>query len=457
MRSLLRTALALSSVGVVLAACTDQPSAAPTAPAAPRALPITPNALAIPSTCDVNALKTYARGYANKSNDALLSIIGDIPTAQKADKPTSTGAATDKVYDALSRIAAIRGTSAQKSDATAAAFDQLVRGLLACTNPSVVSATTPEPAGGFGGALGRNWAFEVRGKPPTDPSGGAYERGSIDNSWWAAWPKEGTWAEAITSTLTNDRVLIYGYRTSTSPVAGRLGSTFEHFSIPFIDHTSFSLSATLGLCFGDASQITGSPRLNHDKEFLPLPLVQPTCETPVAWTLGALAFGRVSPMQLAQRAVGLFLPQTLYASTLFAGGGVTGSPDDFSPSAVWDLSTFSLSGLGIITDGKTSDQIHVAGNQPVTLNVTITGGGNAPEGTPIVASVVGNNSTIAFFSDNNGTALPTATRYVDASGIVSFAGVRLTKAGGYQIAFQVALDGLAGPQTISNSFNIQNK
>ncbi len=98
---------------------------------------------------------------------------------------------------------------------------------------------------------------------------------------------------------------------------------------------------------------------------------------------------------------------------------------------------------------------------------------NAAVGTPVAISVVGNSSVIAYFKDGkNGAPAPTATRYVAAdpitgksTGIASFDEVYLTKAGGYNVAFQVALVNattgkidFAGAQVLtSNSFNMQGK
>jgi hypothetical protein len=44
-----------------------------------------------------------------------------------------------------------------------------------------------------------------------------------------------------------------------------------------------------------------------------------------------------------------------------------------------------------------------------------------------------------------------------ADGIASFAGVCLTKAGGYQLVATGTFDGVPAQPKLSNSFNIQNK
>jgi hypothetical protein len=45
----------------------------------------------------------------------------------------------------------------------------------------------------------------------------------------------------------------------------------------------------------------------------------------------------------------------------------------------------------------------------------------------------------------------------NATGLVSFDNVYLTKAGGYQLGFQIAFDGVSGAAVFTNSFNMQNK
>jgi hypothetical protein len=72
-------------------------------------------------------------------------------------------------------------------------------------------------------------------------------------------------------------------------------------------------------------------------------------------------------------------------------------------------------------------------------------------------SIAGNNSNIAFFSENGGPAVATVTRTTDQNGYANFGDVSLTKAGGYTLNFRVNFNGVTGTTTPSNSFNIQNK
>src|SRR5215204_5054331 len=98
MRSQLRTSLALCAASAVLAACTDQPASAPTGPTVPRAPSLATNPLGNTGVCNVTDLKSYARAYANKSNDLLVTIAGDIQgLLTKNGSPTV--ASTDKAFD----------------------------------------------------------------------------------------------------------------------------------------------------------------------------------------------------------------------------------------------------------------------------------------------------------------------------------------------------------------------
>src|SRR5688500_13141717 len=126
MRSLLRTSLALCAASAVLAACTDQPA---TAPAVRATIPRAANALLLTGGCDVTQLKADARAYANRSNDVLVTIAGDIGGLTRNGV---TAASTNKAFDGLARMAAIRGTSAMNPEVTGVVFDRLVRGFLKC-------------------------------------------------------------------------------------------------------------------------------------------------------------------------------------------------------------------------------------------------------------------------------------------------------------------------------------
>jgi len=434
--------------------------------------------LILPAACDINQLKADSRSFAKSNNDILLTIANDLQ--QEIGKRGQTDAATDKVLDGLSRIAAIRGTGDQNPDITAFVFNRLVKGWLVCAKPTFVAgALEPNPpvvddtVGGFGPAVGSHWVFEVRGKnndPATiydDPTAGAYERNKpafTTGIFWALESGEASWAASIGGSLKPDRVFIYGYQTSSDVIPAKSGSSFDHRTIPRISpegtaNPTFTLSAKLGLCGVDG--LGTGQRVDHADVFLPLES-NFACTTPAPIVAGSsiYALQLLNPMSLAQRAMGFFAPQQLYA-----GGGVVGSrPKGLSPSSVYDLSKYSLSILGTVADGKTSKPLQFTNSNPVTVSVTFEGA-TAPKGTPVAISVVGNSSSIAFFKDGSkGTPAPTVTRFVGNNGIVSFDNVFLTKAGGYTVSFRVSLsnptggiDFLGGNVINSNAFNYQNK
>jgi len=484
MRSL-RTALAISLASAALAACSDQPGSAPTDPSRPTVrIPAAVNGavLALPACGDFTQLKADSRAY-TKSNDALLTIAGDLQS--EVGKRGRTRAATNLVLDGLARIAAIRGTTAQNSDITALVFDRLVRGWLACPETTFTSgALEPTPplttdgVGGFGPALGSHWVFEVRGKN-TDPPGGAYERNKppVGTTFWALEPGETdgqgnpSWAASIGGSLGLGRIFIYGYQIDNNAIPAKFGSSFEHRTIPKISPTgtnnpTFTLSEKVGLCGLDAQ---GGRRVDHNNAFLPLvtsfQCVQPP-EILASSSSAIYALQSLNPISLAQRAMAFLAPQPLHAAISIVGG--RGGP--LSPSSVFDLSQYGLSIQGTVADGKTSVPLAFvgSGNPPVTVFVSVPGNNGpvaAPVGTPVAISIVGNSSSIAFFKDGaSAPATATVTRFVGASGIVSFADVFLTKSGGYQVAFRVSLpngnggvDFLGGNVATSNSFNYQNK
>lgn len=476
MRSLLRPALA--SLGcAVLAACSDQPTSVSNASTELRPnLDVTAQlAFQVITPCDISALRTDARLYANRSNDVLLSIIGDLGSLVR-NGPTTGG--NDKAFDGLSRMAAIRGTSDQKPGVTGAVFDRLVKRFVGCMQPAIYAGvlepdppTTATRGGGFKQALGDGWVFEVRGKA-TDPATAAFERGAASpTTWWAVDKRAASWAGSINSALP-DRVLIFGWRTSTFiPSNDRAGSAFEHRTIPDVNKladpgTDFLLDVNVGLCFLDEADIITTQRVNHDSRFLPLSedINCNTPPTPISANAGSLALGPLNPVRLAQRAAGFFWPQPLHAATMFFGGSITGRPDDFSPSAVYDLSQIKLV-FDTIANGFVDTPLTATGAPAHEVRVYAFSLDNTPvpiPGVDVVVKIAGNSSTISFFG---GTSNADATITADSviakgtpEGYAKLTGVTVTKAGGYNLSARVNVVGVVGSTLFQSlSFNIQNK
>ena len=232
MRPQLRIAVVLSAASVTLSACSDRSTSVPTSPVTAR--PNTAVAAATLTTlaCDFTLLKSDARAYAASNKDALFTIIGDLQTLAK-NGPNA--AATDKAFDGLSRLAAIRGTSAQAGGVTGAVFDRLTRRLLGCTESYVTGGAA---AVDFTPALAPGWAYEVRGKDAVDgATAGVYERGAT-GAYWAAEAGGASWGQTLNvtapvGTTATKRALVYGYRvTDFLTNDPKAGSAFEHATIP---------------------------------------------------------------------------------------------------------------------------------------------------------------------------------------------------------------------------------
>jgi hypothetical protein len=428
--------LAAASIAA-LAACGETPTSSRN-PAVARATtaPLT-------LTCDINGLKSNARAYAASNKDPLYTIIGDL---QQLVKKGPNEAGTDKAFDGLARLAAMRGTSAQLSTATGATFNALTLGFLGCME-SYISANVP---GDFSvaGALSPGWMYEVRGKA-SDGDAGVYERGL--SPYWAAEAPQG-WAVASTSAA--KRFLVYGYRLTdfltTDPT---VGSAFEVATIPTIASGKLTLGSplTIGECEVD---VTNTLRVQHEQEILKEEELG--CATPPAFATLSLPSGAkgFSPLHLAQRALDIFSPRTLQATMII--GSVGGGRSVLSPFAVIDMQSVQLAFTGTIADGAISKPLAFRSGDPVQVRVSTKNGSPLSDAT-VTLSIVGNSSSIAFFQDGSAAPSVTVSRTTDANGVATFDNLKLTKAGGYTLDATGAFDGVAGTTTLSNLFNMKNK
>lgn len=437
MRHLTTAGFVAASV-LALTACGD--TARPPASSAPRT-DVAPAPLAV--TCNFTTLKQNARSYSASNKDALFTIIGDL---QSLSKNGPNPAATDKAFDGLSRLAAMRGTNAQSSGATGAVFNSLTTGFLGCME-SYITATIP---GDFtvAGALGAGWLYEVRGKDAADGSLGAYERGNTP--FWAAEAPAG-WGASINAASQAKRFLIYGSRITTFLTNDpEVGSSFELRTIPTIASgvLAFSSPLTIGVCDLDA---TPTMRVQHVDQILLLKSL--VCSTPPAFAAASTRSSRFLAA-LGRHAVELFTPNSAQAA--FKLGAVGGGASELSPSVVIDMQKVTLSFAKPVANGTNSAPLADANGNPIQAAVTTLAGTPLPN-VVVTLAIAGNNSSIAFFRDGTNAASVTVTRTTGADGTVTFAGVSLTKAGGYQLTVTGSFDGVAGAPVVSNLFNIQNK
>ncbi len=433
----LATLITAASVAV-LAACGETPTSARN-PQVARA-----TATSLTLTCDIKGLKSNARAYAVSNQDPLYTIIGDL---QQLVKNGPTAAGTDKAFDGLARLAAMRGTSAQLGTATGTTFNALTLGFLGCME-SYISANVP---GDFSvdGALSPGWMYEVRGGA-SDAAAGAYERG-VGSPYWGAEAPQG-WT--VASTSVTKRFLVYGYRLTDFFTADpTVGSAFEVSTIPTIASGKLTLGSplTVGQC---EVELTSTLRVQHQQEILTQSGL--SCAAPPAFaslSVPSEANG-FSPMRFAQRALDLFAPRTLNAAMII--GSVGGAGSVLSPFAVIDMQSVRLAFVHGIADGAVSQPLADTSGNPVQVRVS-TLNGSPLRGATVTLSIAGNSSSIAFFQDGSAAASTTVSRTTDANGLVTFDNVRLTKAGGYTLLAAGSFDGVPGTSTLSNSFNMQNK
>ncbi|HEY9514870.1 MAG TPA: hypothetical protein VIQ74_04245 [Gemmatimonadaceae bacterium] len=443
MRHSLRVASLLSATAIALVACGDPPAPAPTAPS--NALS-SASATALALTCDFVSLKSNARDYAASNKDELFTIIGDL---QSLSKNGPNAGATDKAFDGLARLAAMRGTSAQKSTATGDAFNNLTTGFLGCME-SYITSTVPSSFS-VAGALGDGWMYEVRGKDLVDGAAGSYERGASPN--WAAEAPHG-WGASISASSQAKRFLIYGFRLpnfiTNDP---KVGSAFEIATIPTIASgaLTFSSPLTIGLCDVD---ITSTLRLQHVSTILPMETLDCAAPPSFAARSASLELGALNPLSLARRAVAFLTPQQLHAA--FLVGGVGGAASELSPSAVIDMQSVTVAYGNPIANGLISRPLADTNGDPVRVRVTTLNGSPLP-GVMVTIGIAGNSSSIAFFQDGTSAPSSVVTRATGADGIATFTNVFLTKAGGYQLVATGSFDGVAGAPSVSNLFNMQNK
>ncbi|HEU6452846.1 MAG TPA: hypothetical protein VFT57_15625 [Gemmatimonadaceae bacterium] len=432
----LASLIAAASVAA-LAACGESPTS--TRNAVVSRATTAPLAL----SCDITSLRANARAYAASNQDPLYTIIGDL---QQLVKNGPTAAGTDKAFDGLARLAAMRGTSAQLSTATGTTFNALTLGFIGCME-SYISANVP---GDFSvaGALSPGWMYEVRGKA-SDATAGAYERG--ESPYWAAEAPSG-WTVASTSVA--KRFLIYGYRLTDFLTADpTVGSAFEVRTIPTIASGKLTLGSplTIGEC---EVELTSTLRVQHEQSILKE--VDLACATPPAFATLSVPAGAngFSPLRLARHALDLFAPRTLEATMII--GSVGGGRSVLSPFAVIDMQSVQLAFVHGIADGVISRPLADTSGNPVQVRVS-TLNGSPLSGATVTLAIAGNSSSIAFFQDGSAAASSTVSRTTDANGVATFNGVKLTKAGGYTIAASGSFDGVPGISVLSNSFNMQNK
>ena len=434
MRRKLRTALLGCVAGAALAACSDQPSAVPTVR---RAIGVNANVTLPP--CNINGLKAAVRDYVAASNDPIYDIIRDLSQA------TTQAAAYDAGMNGLARLALVRGSVdpvLKKTGATAAQGAAAVGGFLACTPGG--ETVQDGFATNIVAAMGAGGLFEV-----PEGSGPIFTRGG-GTPFWFAQPKAGTWFG-----LTGKRVMIFGYPIpnidgNNDPAAG---GGLDYNIVPLLaTGQQFPTNNRLlvGVC---GSETVSNVRLKHKITILPQEtIVCPLSSPPLA---SVSARNGLDFAAIARKSVGFFLPEPLHAA-VFAGITAGGSVSELSPTVpvvVNATQSFQSQPVG----GPIKQTLK--GSDGTSVKVLVQTTANTPLNNAVVTlEITGNSGLNALFKDGSGPAAITVTRTTNASGIADFAGIFVTKAGGYTLTATVVWDGaISATPKISNLFNMQNK
>jgi hypothetical protein len=422
-------------------ACASDRSTAPAAAVAGAAM----QPAAATLVCDFTQAKSDARAFFASSTDPVFTILRDM---QGVYKTGGANAATSKGFDALQRIAAARGTSAQGG--TSAAGGALTNDLLGCMNVGPVPDSF-NPAAALASGI-----YEVRGGA-SDNAGPALAQIASAGQKSAASPLWGiepvtAWGARFNGAAT--RFLVYGAPLANNfgepaSVSGNAAVTgFDVSTIPampglaLVDGNGATLNVRVGICI---DPVTGSVqnRLLHQGTFGTTIL---QLDAPAF--CGSVASNRIAPSggllaSLARGVLALVTPAPAYA---FAFGGVGGIPSGLSPfgPVQVDASTVQLTFTQQPSNGSISAPI----SPPVAVKAT-TAAGSPIGGVEIVITVQGNNGINAFVTDSSAVT--------DELGIATFPDLKVTKAGGYTVRAVGQIGGSATMSVISNLFNVKNQ
>jgi hypothetical protein len=422
------------------AACASDRSTAP-----PAAVPGAAVQPAVALVCDFTQTRADARAFFASSTDPVFTILRDMQDLYKTGGAT---AATSKGFDALQRIAAARGTSAQTG--TAVVGGALTNDLLGCMNVGPVPGSF-DPATALASGI-----YEVRGGV-SDNTGPALAQIASAGSRSAASPLWGiepvtAWGARFNNAIT--RFLVVGVPLANNfgepaSVNGNAAVTgFDISTIPtmpglaLVDGNGAPLYVRVGICI---DPVTGSVqnRLLHQGVLgtTILQLDAPAFCGSVASNQATQSGGLLA--SLARGVLALVTPTPAYA---FAIGGVGGIPSGLSPfgPVQVDASTVHLTFTQQPTDGSISAPI----SPPVAVKAT-TAAGSPLGGVEIVITVQGNNGINASVTDSSAVT--------DESGIATFPDLRVTKAGGYTIGAVGQIGGSATMSVVSNLFNVKNQ
>jgi hypothetical protein len=428
--------------GMILVACTQDQSPAPSLPTEASLARGGPSA----PTCSFSTINSYAKSYITPSTgqtkDGVFALIDEM---QKDYVAGGTDGATSAGFDVLDRIGDAVGTDAVKG--TAEIGDLLVNNVLLCmTVPGFTYQATQfksslEPIPGLFGVASAANAVEIvarSGRFGVEPSSGN-------------WPLSG---------LATGQALFYGAPKGTQGQTfegdTRIGTVIALHSLP--NDLTFEPGIRVGFC-----DLTTNGRILHlhgtDKAVV-LQDDQPTfCGTIVNSEAPSSMFSAA-----AERVGSWLAPKPLYAASrsmmfAFYGGGTVRGLSDLGPIGFEDTLIVST-----VPDAKVSDAalaFDTVGEPPVLDTTTaqfdtdvfyvraVTKlGENALAGVEVKLTVIGNKGS---FAADGGTAI------TDEQGYARFPAFYIDKAGGYTLSATAPEFGADASVTTSNLFNISGQ
>jgi hypothetical protein len=449
MRRELRTALLVGAACAGLAACSDQTSVAPVVARVPRV-----NADQLP-VCNYTTLNSALRNYVASQRDAIYDYVKALQQA------TTTTDAYDAGMNALAELAAIRLDPLRKrSSGTPTDGGAAATGILACMPQTLVGVVQTDFATNIVSAMGAGGLFEV---PAFTSTAAIFSSGApIGSPFWYAQPKgSATWGS-----LTGRRELVFGYKisnipNSTDPLASTQLGGFDYNTVPMLGNAglpaqfSDQRQVLIGVCGLGGDVI----RLKHNASIL-LDETITTCPENSPSIAALSTSNRFDFAALARRTADLFMPQPLYAATMLFGGVTSGgSVNDMSPAAPVTVNV-TLSFQSQPVGGPISQTLKGTDGVSVKVLVKTAAPGNSPlEHAFVRLEITGNSGLNALFYDPTLPAPGKAiyvTRETDVNGIADFAGIKITKAGGYTLTASVDFDGILGTPVISNGGNVFN-